>query len=225
MTEEEIKVADWIIKTFNTNPRSISHSAGVDNQHVRRIADYLHEEGLLVHTKGAHPGIIQLTPKGEQFQKSGKSYADYLKEKQSKAEQDEYYKRLQIEKLEKELRPLLKRDVKPARKAYQREDRLLLAEKKIEDRRRRSKVWAVVWFILILSIILVPLNWYFIAEVVDWNNAKINNPFTWANPDKYAKGELIIGIWLGIDGLFLWNWKRMWVWFSKRYYNKFNLNP
>ncbi len=130
MTEEEIKVADWIIKTFNTNPRSISHSSDVDNQHVRRIADYLQGEGLLVHTKGDHSGIIHLTPKGEQFQKSGKSYADYLKEKQSKAEQDEHYKRLQIEKLEKELRPSSKGVGVPARKFYPREDRLLLAEKK-----------------------------------------------------------------------------------------------
>ncbi len=86
-------------------------------------------------------------------------------------------------------------------------------------------MWAVVWFILILCTILIPLNWYFISEVFDWNNARVNDPFSWTNPEKFAKGELIIGVfWVGVDGLFLWNWKRLWSWFSTWYYNKFNLN-
>jgi len=41
---------------------------------------------------------------GEQLQKSGKSYGDYLDEKKKKAERDDRHKDLQIEDLETKLR-------------------------------------------------------------------------------------------------------------------------
>src|SRR5262245_30245361 len=95
MTEEEIKVADWIIRRYNMNPTGF----GELKSDGRRVAQYLVDEGFIK----LHNGSISLTSKGEQFQKSGKSYADYLKEKQSKAERDEHHKDLQIKDLEAKL--------------------------------------------------------------------------------------------------------------------------
>ncbi len=95
MTEEEIKIADWIISKYNMNPRGSGELAPGN----RRIAKYLADEGLILFNFAT----IALTPKGEQFQKSGKSYADYLKEKQSKAERDDRHKDLQILDLETKL--------------------------------------------------------------------------------------------------------------------------
>lgn len=95
MTEEEVKIADWIISKFNMNPRG----SGELHPSNRRIAKYLVDEGLITFNSG----MIALTPKGEQFQKSGKSYGDYLEEKKMKAERDDRHKELQIQDLETKL--------------------------------------------------------------------------------------------------------------------------
>lgn len=95
MTDEEIKVADWIIKRYNMNPTGF----GELTADGRRIAKYLVDEGLIK----VYGGFINLTPKGEQFQKSGKSYADHLTEKKMKADRDDRHKDLQIQDLETKL--------------------------------------------------------------------------------------------------------------------------
>ena len=96
MTEEEVKVADWIIRRYDMNPTGSGELAPGN----RRIATYLVDEGLIVFRSG----FINLTPKGEQFQKSGKSYGEYLEEKKKKSERDDRHKDLQIQDLETKLK-------------------------------------------------------------------------------------------------------------------------
>jgi hypothetical protein len=96
MTEEEIKIADWIIRRYNMNPTGF----GELHPSNRRIAKYLVDEGFITLSSG----MIALTPKGEQFQKSGKSYGEYLNEKKVKAERDDRHKDLQIQDLETKLK-------------------------------------------------------------------------------------------------------------------------
>lgn len=96
LTEDEIKVADWIISRYNMNPTGFGELALGD----RRIATYLVDEGLIT----LKSGFINLTSKGEQFQKSGKSYGEYLEEKRKKTGRDDRYKDLQIQNLEANLK-------------------------------------------------------------------------------------------------------------------------
>jgi hypothetical protein len=98
MTEAEIKIADWIIRRYKMSPTGFGELRTSDD---RRIATYLADEGLIVLLNS---GMIALTPKGEQFQKSGKSYADYLEEKKKKSERDDKHKELQIQDLETKIK-------------------------------------------------------------------------------------------------------------------------
>ena len=104
MTEEDIKVADWIIRRYNM----YSTGSGELDPRNRRIAKYLVDEGFITFNSG----MIALTPKGEQFQESGKSYADYLEEKKKKAERDDRHKDLQIQDLEMKLEVMNKEQLK-----------------------------------------------------------------------------------------------------------------
>lgn len=95
MTDEEIKIADWIISRYKMSATGF----GELTADGRRIAKYLVAEGFVK----LGSGYISLTPKGEEFQNSGKSYRDYLAEKrereerqQRKDEVDMNYKLMQI---------------------------------------------------------------------------------------------------------------------------------
>jgi len=129
MTEEEIKVADWIIRKFNMYARG----SGDGPPGVRRIAEYLAAEGLITFKLG----MIALTPKGEQFQKTGKSYADYLEEKRKKAERDDRHKDLQIQDLEIKLKSV---------EEMQERQKVFWESGIARDNRQKWQFW-ITWFL------------------------------------------------------------------------------
>ncbi len=82
-------------------------------------------------------GMIFLTPKGEQFQKSGKSYADYLDEKRKKAERDELHKDLQIKDLEIKLKSV---------EEMQERQKVFWESGIARDNRQKWQFW-ITWFL------------------------------------------------------------------------------
>jgi hypothetical protein len=87
---------------------------------------------------------------------------------------------------------------------------------------KRLKRWSIFYFFILSCLILVPINWWFFKEVIDWNNAELFRPFTWVDKDKFGSGELIIGVfWLGIDGSYLANFIGLWRRFDRWYFKMF----
>ncbi len=129
MTEDEIKTANWIIRTFSMNAKGM----GGGPKDTIRIAKYLVDEDLIKFNSG----MIFLTPKGEQFQKSGKSYADYLDEKRKKAERDELHKDLQIKDLEIKLKSV---------EEMQERQKVFWESGIARDNRQKWQFW-ITWFL------------------------------------------------------------------------------
>ena len=102
MTEDEIKAADLIFKfgSKHNAVREESAKIGLSYDNVIRALKFLEESGFLK----IAGGTIQFTGQGIEFQRSKKSYRDYLMEKKNKLDRDDRHKNLQIQDLEIKLK-------------------------------------------------------------------------------------------------------------------------
>gem|GEM_PF-6799812 len=58
----------------------------------------------------------------------------------------------------------------------------------------------------------------FFVKTFNWNNYDIYDPFTWVNPEMFAKGELVISLlWIGLDSAIIGSSLKIWSWISKKY--------
>lgn len=123
ITDHEIKAADAIIlyaSMTGITADIISNNVSGNMTAVLNAARYLQEENFIeIVNSGGWPERYKIKAKGIDFQKSGKKYADYLKEKEehtqkqlAKQSQDEYHKSLQIRDLETKLEVINKEQLR-----------------------------------------------------------------------------------------------------------------
>lgn len=97
-------------------------------------------------------------------------------------------------------------------------ERLKLSEK-IKLRRLST------YFFILAYLLLLDANFRFVYHVVDWQNAKVENPLTWVDKDVFSNGELVIGLWLTFNGVLVANFLKWLKLFRKWFYKRFRVEP